>query len=125
MEIGEAHVRVIPDFTEFDERVAARVAEARGQLAAAAVEELAVETESDVSNGRTPVPWHSVLAVEGEETEDGRLLEAGSIRWRDLPLTLMAMLETTGWGHMGAKVAGRIDSISRVGSEISCHRQRC
>jgi len=127
--IGEATVAVIPDFTEFDRRVAARVAEAKGELAAVtaagavvldepSTEELAVETESSaVSNGRTPVPWHSVLAVEGEETEDGRLLEAGSVRWRDLPLTLMGTLETT-YGHMGAKVTGRIDSISRIGSDI-------
>lgn len=66
----------------------------------------------------TPIAWDAVLCVEGEATEDGRLLERGSIAWRDLPLTLMGMLETSDWGHEGAKVAGRIDAISRVVDEL-------
>ena len=51
-------------------------------------------------------------------TEDGRLLDPGSVTWRDLPLSLMAMDETTEGGHLGAKVAGRIDQIWRDGNEI-------
>lgn len=62
--------------------------------------------------------WQATLAVEGEPTEDGRLLEVGSITWRDPPLTLMAMIETTEGGHIGAQVAGRMDVIWRDGADI-------
>lgn len=63
-------------------------------------------------------PWRCLLAVEGVQTEDGRYLDPGSITWRDLPLSLMAMDETTEGGHLGAKVAGRIDAIWRDGNDI-------
>jgi len=76
-----------------------------------------VATERVALNQLEPIAWDSTLCVEGEQTEDMRLLEAGSIRWRDLPLSLMGTLETT-YGHMGAKVAGRIDSIMRAGANI-------
>ena len=62
--------------------------------------------------------WKCLLAVEGVATEDGRYLELGSLTWRDLPLSLMAMDETTEGGHLGAKVAGRIDMIWRDGYEV-------
>jgi hypothetical protein len=61
--------------------------------------------------------WRAVLCVEGEPTEDGRLLAPGSITWRTLPLTLLAQLETAA-GHDGAEVCGRIDRIWRDGSNI-------
>lgn len=58
--------------------------------------------------------WNAMLAPEGKATDDGRIFAPGSIRWRELPLTLMAMLETPGeGGHAGAFVAGRIDRIWR------------
>ena len=80
-------------------------------------------TELAEGNGQvemlTPIAWDAVLAVEGEATEDGRLLERGSIAWRDLPLTLMGMLVTGAWGHEGAEVAGRIDAITRVADELA------
>ncbi len=57
--------------------------------------------------------WTAVLCLEGIPTGDGRLLTVGSIGWRDLPLTLMAMLQTDE-GHDGAIVAGRIDEIERM-----------
>lgn len=66
----------------------------------------------------SPIAWDAVLCVEGHTTEDGRYLERGSIAWRDLPLTLMGMLKTGGWGHEGAEVAGRIDAINRVADEL-------
>jgi hypothetical protein len=59
-----------------------------------------------------PIPWRAVLIVEGEETADGRIIDPGAIDWRELPLTLMAMIETDE-GHDGAMVAGRIDNIYR------------
>lgn len=80
------------------------------------------ETELADGNGEvqmlTPIAWDAVLCVEGVATEDGRYLERGSTGWRDLPLTLMGMLETA-WGHDGAKVSGRIDSITRVLDEMA------
>lgn len=41
----------------------------------------------------------------------------GSITWRELPLTLKAQLVDED-GHTGAIIAGRIDTITRVGAEI-------
>ena len=61
--------------------------------------------------------WQAVLCVEGEPTEDGRLLEPGSISWRELPLTLLCQTETQ-HGHDGAEVCGRIDRIWRDGYRI-------
>jgi hypothetical protein len=61
--------------------------------------------------------WRSVLCVEGVQTSDMRMLAPGSIEWRELPLTLMAQVETAP-GHDGAQVAGRIDTITRTGDEI-------
>lgn len=61
--------------------------------------------------------WRAVLCVEGEPTEDGRLLAPGSITWRELPLSLMCQTETAP-GHDGAEVCGRIDSIYRDGNLI-------
>jgi len=54
--------------------------------------------------------WESELAYEGLATSDGRLLIAGKISHRDLPLTLMAQT-ITAEGHMGAEVCGKITSI--------------
>jgi len=63
-------------------------------------------------------PWRALLAVEGVVTEDGRMLAEGSLTWRDLPLSLMALDFTGPGGHEGARVAGRIDNIWRDGSEV-------
>lgn len=79
----------------------------------------AVQADGDGEIALTPIGWDAVLAVEDEPTEDGRLLVAGSTSWRDLPLTLMGMLETSDYGHVGAKVSGRIDSITRVANDIA------
>ena len=77
-----------------------------------------MQTEQEETT-REPVPWDAVLCVEGAPTEDGRLLEKGSLRWRDLPLTLMGMIENPEFGgHAGAQVSGRIDAISRAGADI-------
>ena len=62
--------------------------------------------------------WRALLAVEGVPTEDGRMLAEGSLTWRDLPLSLMALDNTGPGGHEGAIVAGRIDSIWRDGNEV-------
>lgn len=56
--------------------------------------------------------WDSVLVIEGVQTADLRMMEKGSLDWRDVPLTLMGMIETS-YGHDGAQVCGRIDTIER------------
>lgn len=61
--------------------------------------------------------WTASFAPEGVPTDDGREFAPGSITWRDLPLSLMAMTKTAD-GHDGAEVAGRIDRIWREGNMI-------
>lgn len=61
----------------------------------------------------TGTRWRSVLVLEGVETDDGRLIDPGALDWRDLPLSLMAMDATGPGGHEGARLAGRIDTITR------------
>lgn len=60
-----------------------------------------------------PTTWSAILAPEGKLTSDRRAFAPGSITWRELPLTLMAMIETSEGGHVGAQVAGRVDDIWR------------
>jgi hypothetical protein len=56
-----------------------------------------------------------VAVLEGYETPDGRYLTAGHGGRRDLPMTLMAMLENPdgGWGHDAAIAVGRVDTLER------------
>ena len=61
--------------------------------------------------------WTGVLAVEGEPTGDGRVIEPNALRWGDLPIPLRWAKEDEG-GHFGAVVVGRINSISRNGLRI-------
>lgn len=66
-----------------------------------------------------PWPWTAVLAVEGVETGDRRIIDSGALTWRDLPLPLLMQDELPEMGgHAGAWAAGVIDSIERVGGEI-------
>lgn len=62
--------------------------------------------------------WVSDIAYEGLSTGDGRYMVEGSLRWREPPLTLMAMIETTEGGHLGAQVAGRMDSFAKADTSI-------
>jgi len=83
-----------------------------------------ITISTDTTNEDAPMevadgaPWRALLAVEGVVTEDGRMLAEGSLTWRDLPLSLMALDSTGPGGHEGARVAGRIDNIWRDGSEV-------
>jgi len=83
-----------------------------------------ITISTDTTNEDAPMevadgaPWRALLAVEGVVTEDGRMLAEGSLTWRDLPLSLMALDHTGPGGHEGARVAGRIDNIWRDGSEV-------
>lgn len=78
-------------------------------------ESLAVAPPADEETPLEPgAAWDAVLVVEGVETPDRRGMRPGSLDWRELPLTLMAMIETSAFGHEGAEVSGRIDTITRA-----------
>ncbi len=64
------------------------------------------------------IGWVSDIAFEGAATDDGRYMLPGSLTWREPPLTLMAMTETTDEGHNGAFVAGRMDTFERADTYI-------
>jgi hypothetical protein len=55
--------------------------------------------------------WSAVLARLGVPTGDGRIIAPGGGSSRDLPLPLLWQA-TTGDGHGGAQVVGRIESLS-------------
>lgn len=54
-----------------------------------------------------------LLIAEGIDTSDLRYFTPGTGTTRDLPLFLMLLTQTS-WGHDGAVVCGRIDSLQRV-----------
>ena len=56
--------------------------------------------------------WEGVIAREGEMTGDGRMIEAGALRWDDLPIPLRVAFKDVG-GHDGAEVCGRIETAER------------
>lgn len=66
----------------------------------------------------TVARWSGVIAVEGLMTGDGRLIEAGALRWDGvLPLPLRWDREDDG-AHLGAVVVGLIETVKRRGGEI-------
>lgn len=72
------------------------------------------------------VPWTMpVFFLEGWETSDGRYFEPGGFGRRDLPQTLMAMVRNPegGWGHDGAIIAGRIDTMERYDASAVINRE--
>lgn len=74
------------------------------------------EVEMSVTETEAPAGtlWVSDIAFEGLSTGDGRYMVPGSLGWRDLPLTLMSMIETPEFGgHAGAQVAGRMDTMEK------------
>lgn len=82
-----------------------------GELTASVV--IVTDDEPDVAGEEAPVKWRSILAVEGEATADGRIIDPGALTWRELPLTLMGMIVNSEGGHIGSEVCGRIDRIFR------------
>lgn len=58
-------------------------------------------------------PWEGILALEGAPTSDGRMLIAGEISDRELPLPINAQL-ITDEGHKHSVNAGRIEEIERI-----------
>lgn len=76
-----------------------------------------LEDDALTADGEAPIftggaRWVATLCPEGKATEDGRIFAPGSITWRELPLSLMGMIETQP-GHDGAQVCGRIDNAWR------------
>jgi hypothetical protein len=72
--------------------------------------------EVDTTEAQEPAtgrPWVSDIAYEGMSTGDGRYMAPDALRWRTPPLTLMSMMETTEGGHLGAQVAGRMDTFDK------------
>lgn len=68
--------------------------------------------------GTGELRWVANIVPEATLTDDGRAMAPGALTWRELPLTLMAMVETSEGGHVGAEVAGRIDEIYRDGNML-------
>lgn len=64
------------------------------------------------------LPWHGTIMLTDTDTGDGRHFESAGGSTRDLPLPLMANLETT-VGHDGAFLAGRIDSITLGSPDVT------
>lgn len=62
-----------------------------------------------------PIPFRAVLAIEGVETSDRRIIEPGALVWRELPLSLMAITEDShgGMPTTTSVNVGRIDTITR------------
>lgn len=63
--------------------------------------------------GALPGQWHAYLTVEGLRTSDHRMIAAGALTWRDLPIPLWAQFDNA--GHEGAATVGSIITIERQG----------
>ena len=132
--IAEAYVRIRPDVSGFEEELEAAVNSAVGNVLERwrLTFDVTEDTLPDPHKPGARVPrrrpgprvpaapamsegaqWSAIFAPEGKLTSDGRAFAPGSITWRELPLTLMAMTETSEGGHIGAEVAGKITRIWR------------
>ena len=60
-----------------------------------------------------------VVIIEGVQTSDGRMVQPEALTWRNPPMPLMGLRETTDYGHTGAVIVGRIDQMWRDGTTIS------
>lgn len=69
-------------------------------------------------NAAAEVPFRAVIAIEGFETGDGRVLEVGG--WNEdsprmLPLPMWVQTDQPEWGgHAGAFIGGRMTSLERM-----------
>lgn len=70
------------------------------------------EAPADATTAAPDGAWEGVIAREGEQTGDGRLIEDGALRWDDLPIPLRVAFKDVG-GHDGAEVCGRIETVER------------
>jgi hypothetical protein len=81
-------------------------------IIAAATEDTMTEPISAPVGDELPDGWRGPLIPLDTASGDGRryMEPEGGVRWRDLPLTLMAMMESQAF-HDGSLPAGRIDRI--------------
>lgn len=70
------------------------------------------EAPADAPAPRPDGAWEGVIAREGEQTGDGRLIEDGALSWDELPIPLRVAFKDVG-GHDGAEVCGRIETVER------------
>ena len=70
------------------------------------------EAPTDAPVSEPDGAWEGVIAREGEQTGDGRLIEDGALRWDELPIPLRVAFKDVG-GHDGAEVCGRIETVER------------
>lgn len=70
------------------------------------------EAPADAPTAEPDGAWEGVIAREGEQTGDGRLIEVGALRWDELPIPLRVAFKDVG-GHDGAEVCGRIEVVER------------
>ena len=70
------------------------------------------EAPADAPTAEPDGAWEGVIAREGEQTGDGRLIEVGALRWDELPIPLRVAFKDVG-GHDGAEVCGRIETVER------------
>lgn len=61
--------------------------------------------------------WSGIIAIEDEQTGDGRVMAAGSARWENLPGAFRWDVADEG-GHYGAVAIGTVEGITRQGSLI-------
>jgi hypothetical protein len=78
----------------------------------AVIDEADAEPVERAPDDGTIARWSGVLAVEGELTGDGRLIEIGALHWGQLPIPLRWDMEDDG-EHKGAVVVGLIEVIER------------
>lgn len=88
--------------------------EAKAQIAALMMEEGTEDTEDQAVE--VPSRWKGTIGLEETRTSDDREIAAGATTWRELPLPLM--FQPANNGHDGARPAGSITSITRVGNEL-------
>ncbi len=82
--------------------------------------------DTDLTPPANGIRWRMpIFMLEGWETSDGRIIEAGAVGRRDLPMTLMAMTRNPdgGWGHDAAIIAGRIDTMERYDASAVINRE--
>ncbi|HEX4503870.1 MAG TPA: hypothetical protein VH187_22315 [Scandinavium sp.] len=64
----------------------------------------------DAVNNAFSIP---IMLMEGVWTGDSRYINHDALSWRSLPLPAMAKTNTGGFGHEGAELTGKLDSIQR------------
>lgn len=73
--------------------------------------------DGDPNAAGSEYDWNGVLTVEDRPSGDGRMIAAGCLTWRELPVPLMLQTVTAG-GHDGAQFCGWIHEIERAAHAI-------